>query len=69
MLSEKREAMQQNDGVDMLPLELGLLRASTYNYYVYQELEMQLCVSPLISSQNVQASTLQFFISILDIYI
>jgi len=28
MLSEKR-AIQQSDGVDMLPLELGLLRAST----------------------------------------
>ena len=59
MLSEETP-MQQDDGVDMLPLELSLLLQPLY--YVYQgldllqtRLEMLLCVSPLISSQNVQA--------------
>ena len=60
MLSERETAIQQNDGVDRLPLELCPVKNL---YYVYQGTRsfanmpgnVALCRIPLISSQNVQA--------------
>ena len=63
MLNEKRDSHTANDGVNMFPLELCPPKTLSC---VYQEfvllqssLEMQLCVSLLISSQNVQAWMVQ----------